>query len=71
MGKRVITNEVLQQYQEHLCRVERSRGTVDKYSREIQGLADWLAGEEITREPLSALNEHLQQKQLQTSNINA
>ena len=49
MGKRVITNEVLQQYQEHLCLEERSRGTVDKYSREIQGLAAWLAGAELTR----------------------
>ena len=71
MGKRVITNEVLQQYQEHLCLEERSRGTVDKYSREIQGLAAWLAGAELTRERLAAWKEQLQQKQLKPATINA
>ena len=71
MGKRVTTNEVLQQYQEHLCLEERSRGTVDKYSREIQGLAAWLAGAELTRERLAAWKEQLQQKQLKPATINA
>ena len=71
MGKRVITNDVLQQYQEHLCLEERSRGTVDKYSREIQGLAAWLAGAELTRERLAAWIDQLQQTQLNPATFNA
>lgn len=50
MEQRRITDQIVESYQEYLCREEKSRGTIEKYVRDIRSFAAWLSGQEVTKE---------------------
>lgn len=59
MKNRQLTQDRLAAYAGHLRSEERSSGTVEKYTRDIEAFANWLAGGPVTRERAAAWREHL------------
>ena len=57
-----ILENSLQQFAGHLEREERSRGTVEKYLRDVRQFLLWLHGRELTKELAAAWREHLVQR---------
>ncbi|MBD5150213.1 MAG: tyrosine-type recombinase/integrase [Oscillibacter sp.] len=56
-----ISENGVQQFADRLEREGRSRGTVEKYLRDVQRFVLWLHGRELTRELAAAWREHLVQ----------
>ena len=59
MKNRQLTQDHLASYAGFLRSEERSPGTVEKYTRDVEAFARWLAGEPVTREQAAAWREHL------------
>ena len=59
MSTRQLTQDRLASYAGHLRSEERSPSTVEKYTRDIEAFANWLAGGPVTRERAAAWREHL------------
>ena len=59
MKNRQLTQDRLASYAGHLRSEERSPGTVEKYTRDAEAFANWLAGGPVTRERAAAWREHL------------
>ncbi len=70
MEKRILTTEHIAAYGRQLQAEERAPGTVEKYLRHIRSFAEWLAGEEVTREAVNAWKESLQAGSYAPSTIN-
>lgn len=56
---RRITKETTAGFERYLHQEEKSRGTVDKYVRDVKAFAVWLAGEQVSREKAADWKEHL------------
>ena len=65
-----ITKEMLQQFKEYLKNEERECSTIAKYLHDIQTLASWLQGRNVTKENLTAYKEHLIKKRYNPKTIN-
>lgn len=50
MEERKITDQMIESYQEYLFGEEKSKGTVEKYLRDIRSFTAWLSGREVTKE---------------------
>ena len=50
MKQRIITDQIIEDYQEYLCAEEKSKGTIEKYLRDIRSFAAWLPEREVTKE---------------------
>ena len=59
MKARRITKETTAGFERYLHQEEKSRGTVDKYVRDVKAFAVWLAGEQVSREKAADWKEHL------------
>ncbi len=59
MNERSITRERVLAFGRHLMEEEHSRGTVEKYLRDVRQLAAWLGGREVTKEGLTRWKEAL------------
>ena len=49
VGKRTVTESDIMAFRGWLEREERSRGTADKYTRDVRMLARWLKGQEVSK----------------------
>lgn len=56
---RMITEEMLKAFREHLVREERSPGTIEKYLRDAGALVAYLRGGEVTKERVAQWKEDL------------
>lgn len=54
-----ITQQAIEQYRQYLIREERSRGTIEKYIRDVQAFCQWLAGQSVSREVAAAWKDYL------------
>lgn len=52
--KRVLNEQIIEAYGAYLLREEKSGATVEKYLRDVRGLACCLAGGEVTKERIVA-----------------
>ena len=59
MKNRQLTQDHLASYASFLRSEERSPGTIEKYTRDAEAFARWLAGGPVTRERAAAWREHL------------
>lgn len=70
MDERRITRERMVSFGQYLSREERSRGTVEKYLRDVRQLAAWLEGREVTKEGLSQWKKVLRDRGWAPTTIN-
>ena len=54
-----LTMEMIEAYGQHLHAAERSRGTIEKYLRDLRVFARWLDGRPVAKEAVSEWKEHL------------
>ncbi len=59
MREYVLKKEQLNEFCKALQSEERSRGTIEKYLRDIKTFAGWLAGRNVTKEAVAAWKTHL------------
>ena len=59
MSEYKLFDDVLEQFEQHLYREERSAGTVAKYLRDIRAFARWLEGRPVTKELAAGWKAHL------------
>lgn len=70
--KRIITEETLNAFREHLIEEERSENTICKYVRDIRKLMDYAQGAEVTKRLVIEFKEQLlRQDQYRISSINS
>ena len=70
--KRIITEETLNAFREHLIEEERSENTIRKYVRDIRKLMDYAQGVEVTKRLVIEFKEQLlRQDQYRISSINS
>lgn len=61
MYKKVLTEEIISKFKEHLILEERSAATIQKYIRDVKTFADYTARNEITKETVIDYKKHLQE----------
>ena len=71
METKRITVEQIQSFAADLRQCERSRGTIEKYTRDIRAFAAWLGGQEVTRECAAAWKQALQERDYAPATVNA
>ena len=60
--KRIITKDILLQYQERLYDEEKTTATIKKYLRDLKKLMDYAGGREITKKLMVQYKEDLREK---------
>ena len=58
-NEHIIIGELLAAFQAHLQEEERSRGTIQKYLRDLEALGVWLEGRPLCKESAAQWKEHL------------
>ena len=71
MEQHVITSEQIMAYRARLLNEEKGSGTVEKYLRDVEGLAAWLDGEAATKERLAAWKDVLLRRGLAPVTVNS
>ena len=71
METKRITVEQIQSFAAGLRAGERSRGTIEKYTRDIRAFAAWLGGQKVTRECAAAWKQTLQERDYAPATVNA
>lgn len=71
MNERRLTWEQITNYGRYLRGMERSRGTVEKYLRDVQAFMLWSDGKGITRELAADWKEHLRVQGYAPSTVNS
>ena len=61
MTKRVITAKIIAEFREYLALAERSRITIEKYTRDVKAFATYAENSPITKETVIAYKKHLQE----------
>lgn len=70
--KRIITEELLEQYRVHLFEEEKSSATITKYLSDLRRLMGFADGVELTKERMIRYKEYLMnEKQYKSSSINS
>ena len=59
MHKCLLLDEKIKLYKKYLILEERSEGTISKYLRDVNRFAEWLRGEEVTKEKAIEWKEYL------------
>jgi len=67
----VITTKSVNEFRSWLHSEERSAGTIEKYMRDLERLATWLDGREITKESITQWKEHLTEKGYEPITVNS
>ncbi len=67
MGKFLLTEDLLLQYQKHLYEEERATATIKKYICDLKKLKEYASGREITKELMVRYKEELRKKYKVTS----
>ena len=71
MEQHVITSEQIMAYRARLLNEEKGSGTVEKYLRDVEGLAAWLDGEAAKKERLAAWKDVLLRRGLAPVTVNS
>ena len=71
MEQHVITSEQTMAYRARLLNEEKGSGTVEKYLRDVEGLAAWLDGEAAKKERLAAWKDVLLRRGLAPVTVNS
>lgn len=61
MNKKVLTEEIMSKFKEHLILEERSAATTQKYIRDVKTFADYAGRNKITKETVIDYKKHLQE----------
>lgn len=61
MNKKVLTEEIISKFKEHLILEERSAATTQKYIRDVKTFADYVGRKKITKETVIDYKQHLQE----------
>lgn len=70
--KKVITMKMVEQYQNYLREEEKSQATIEKYTRDLKKLFDYMDGREITKSlMIDYKNSLLSGGEYQVSSINS
>lgn len=71
-GKRIITRNMLECWRQQLAEDEKSEATIQKYIRDLEKLAEYLAGSEVTKEKMIQYKDYLlHEKSYKISSINS
>lgn len=66
-----ITEKSLADFRAHLITEERSAGTIEKYLRDVRGLAAWMEGAAITKEKITGWKTQLLNRGYRPATINS
>lgn len=69
--KRFISQAKLYDFAETLREEEKSKGTIEKYIRDVKRLQEWLGGKELTRERVLCYKEALMEMKVSINSINS
>ena len=69
--KRVLDEQIIEAYGAYLLREEKSGATVEKYLRDVRGLACCLAGGEVTKERIVAWKKQLLERGYAVRSVNS
>lgn len=69
--KRVLNEQIIEAYGAYLLREEKSGATVEKYLRDVRGLACCLAGGEVTKERIVAWKKQLLERGYAVRSVNS
>ena len=67
---KIITSEMLEQFQSYLKNEEKESSTIAKYLHNVQVFVGWLGEKEITKEKLTGYKEYLIEKKYNPKTIN-
>jgi integrase/recombinase XerD len=70
MKRYIMEERLIRQYKQYLVQQEKSKGTIEKYMRDISQFTQWLQGKEITQENLILWKEELMEKGAGSTTIN-
>ena len=59
MAERIITEEIIENYESYLYEDEKSAATIEKYTRDVRRLRDFADGREISKELMIEFKKHL------------
>ena len=71
MEKHILTNDQFSLFQQHLKLEEREQSTVEKYLRDLQLFAAWLAGRTVTAENVADWKNYLRTEGYKPETINS
>ena len=71
MNEYILAPEQIVNYGKYLQNEERSRGTIEKYLRDVKNFANWLDGKPVTMEAVTLWKEHLLAAQYSPATINS
>lgn len=71
MKGKIITNKLIQQFENHLKIEEKSKNTIDKYIRDANAFAKYLCGNAISKEFAITYKQHLQDSGYAIRSINS
>lgn len=69
--KKIITNDLLQSFIQHLLHEERSQGTLQKYRRDLHAFVSWLNGRPLSKEAVIQWRDALLSEGYQPVTINS
>lgn len=59
--KKILDLKIIEEFKKHLILEERSTSTVEKYIRDVKSFADFVNGDEITKETVINYKKYLQE----------
>ncbi|MBD5161948.1 MAG: site-specific integrase, partial [Oscillibacter sp.] len=71
MGNHILTDDQLCLFRQHLKLEEREQSTVEKYLRDLQFFAAWLAGRPVTAEVVADWKNYLRTESYKPETINS
>lgn len=71
MENRIISEEIIQAYQQYLIDEEKSAATVEKYLRDVRAFYCYIQNEEITKELVVKYKKALQERGYAVRSINS
>ena len=61
MEKKILDLKIIEEFKKHLILEERSTSTIEKYIRDVKSFADFVNGDEITKETVINYKKYLQE----------
>mgnify|MGYP004454592955 FL=1 len=71
MKGKIITEKIIQQFENHLRMEEKSKNTIDKYIRDVNAFAEYLGGKAVSKEIAISYKQHLQDSGYAARSINS
>ncbi len=71
MKGKIITDKIIQQFENYLRMEEKSQNTIDKYIRDVNAFAEYLCGKGVNKELSIAYKQHLQDSGYAVRSVNS